>query len=1191
MRFNSFGVSAAGAVLIVAAGLLPAHAQYRGSLQGTVTDPSGAAIPRATVTLTDKETNQIRSADTGPSGVYSIGALPPSRYTLKVERGGFKTRLLEDVGIVAEQANALNLVLEVGQSEETVTVNGDAEPLLDTETPNLSGTISARDVQAMPAYGRDATQLLQLAPGAFGDGSQVAGGGSNYLPGRNFANGSGSPTLGIFATQNTPAISVGGGRQELNNIEIDGVNSTDAAWGGTTIVTPNIDSIKEIKVVTNDYDAEDGRYGAGQVKIITENGTNILHGSAHWRADRAEFNAYQSYNGPTNPVVKNTANLNDFGGSIGGPIRHDRLFGFLSYEAIHSSGGQTSTAWYETPEYRAAAPAGSVAALMYGFKGAAPAAGKVVDVPCSFIDLPASQCQQIPGKGLDLGSPLTGGLGRSDPSFDSAGPTGVGGGLDQVADIQYLSQTFSQPLTEQQFQGRLDYVISPRDLVAFSIFDVPVGQSLYNGPVRPMNLYQQNSSNQTGTVLWDHTFSPSLQNEFRANLGGWREDTLKDNPGSPWGLPELDLGNLENPNLSLGNTALSNIGISNPIQFDQWTYATKDVLTKVEHSHTLKMGGEYSRLLFLDTAPWNARPTYDFNDIWDELNDAPDQEFATFNPQTGVPSEFRFDSREDLYGLFLQDSYKARPNLTLTAGLRWEYFGPIADKNGHLPVVELGQGTSAITGLQVRTGGDLFHSSRANFGPQLGLAWSPARWGDRMVARGGFGIAYTALQEANALDGRNNPPYLSSLLTLVGNNIVYGSSSLPSSPTSFYNYAPVPSAVIAFNPATNLPQPGSAPVNLIAYEQNWPTTTTYRYSADVEYELGHDFVATLGYQGTLMRHLTRLYNYGIYEYAQLLAAGQASSAFNPAVQSVTMYDDEGHGSFNALLASIRHRFGHSFELESQYRLSRGLDTGSNNYSPAQHNGACSCDGGSYEYTMKNDYGPSDYDVTHMYKLFGTWTPTLFHGQRSLLRRAADGWSLSGILNLHSGFPWNPNDPNMGGDAIYAQSGSAYGGGGTLRPGYYRGGFRAGNFKTQNYPNGAVDDAANPQNDIFPETNPATGAPCYVPGPFLSSFDGTPDIIDGSASPGPIPCPPAIGRNSLRGPGYLDTDASIGKAFSLPATRVLGEGANLNFTANFYNLFNRTNLTNLDENVNDPYFGMALNALGSRSIDFQLRFSF
>ncbi len=1185
---RTLGVS--GLVLVLFMGLVVtrASAQYRGSLQGTVTDQQGAVVPDARVTLTDKETGRTLTAVTDGAGVYNIGALPPSIYRLSVEKVGFRTKVLEGVGIISEQMNAINVILEIGTVSEVERVDGDAAPLLDTETANISGTLTAQEVQDIPAYGRDVFQLLQLAPGAFGDGSQAAGGGTNPLP--SSQHGSPSASQGIFGTENMPAVVVGGSRQEMTNFQIDGVGVSSAAWGGTSIITPNLDAVKELKVVTDGYDAEDGRYSAGQVKVITNNGTNQFHGSAHWRADRPGFNAYQKYNGFT-AVQKNETLLNDFGGSIGGPIIRNKLFGFFSYETIHSNAAVNTTGWYETPQFRAAAPAGSVAALMLGYPGAGPLPGQVqtnASTSCTGIGLSEGvNCVTIPGQGLDIGSPLKTPLGTKDPTYvpssDNSTP-GVGSGLDGVADIQFLAQSYTQPTTEQQFQWRVDFTPTSKDLLAFSSFYVPDSVKQINGTAREMNRYNPKSINQAETLIWNHTFTPSMQNELRGNVAGWRQNSLKNNPNAPWGLPILNISNLLNGG-GVGTITPSQYGIGTPFIFDQWTYSGKDVLTKVQHSHTLKMGGEVSRLLFLDVAPWNARPTYNFNSMWDLLNDAPVNEAATFNPQTGAPSDFRFDSRETLYGFFVQDSYKMKPNLTITAGLRWEYFGPVSEKSGHLPVVQLGQGANVFNGISIRTGGNLFNTSKANFGPQLGFAWSPRLFKDKLVVRGGFGIGYSALQEANALDGRNNPPYLSSVLNLQGSNIVYGVNSLPSSPHSFTGYHPNPAAVENFSPTTNLPVPGQnySPVNLVAYEQNWPTTRAYRYSLDLQYDLGRQWVATLGFQGTASRHLTRLFNAGLYDYAKLFAAGQSSGIFNPVVQTVTMYDNEGFGNYNALLANLSHHFAHSFQMDVQYRWSRGLDTGSNNYSPAQHNGSCSCDGGDYQYTLNNEYAPSDFDVTHTFKVFGVWSPTIFHGEKSYLEKIVGGWSLKGIMNLHTGFPWNPLDSGMGYNAIYTGSGQAYGGGGALRPGYYLGGLNVGDFKSEHYPNSAL--------NIFPENNPATGAPCYVAGPNLNSFQGAPDIVDGTATPGPIPCPPAIGRNSFRGPGYFDIDATLGKSFGLPSNKVLGESAKLEFTANFYNLFNKVNLVTPDTNVQDSTFGMSLGSLGSRTIDFQLRLSF
>ena len=169
------------ALLCVTLAAIPASAQYRASLQGTVTDPQGAVVPGATVTLTDKDTNRTLETVTNETGAYVFNALAARAYTLSVELAGFKKKVLDNVQIIAEQSNALNVQLELGQTNETVTVNS-AAALIDTATGNISGTITAQQLQTLPSFGRDPLQLLQLAPGAFGDGARGAGGGTQNLP-------------------------------------------------------------------------------------------------------------------------------------------------------------------------------------------------------------------------------------------------------------------------------------------------------------------------------------------------------------------------------------------------------------------------------------------------------------------------------------------------------------------------------------------------------------------------------------------------------------------------------------------------------------------------------------------------------------------------------------------------------------------------------------------------------------------------------------------------------------------------------------------------------------------------------------------------------------------------------------------------------------------------------------------------
>jgi hypothetical protein len=1189
MNLFKLSLRAVGMLACVSVLVCSAHAQYRASIQGVVTDPQGAAIAGATVTLQNLETGQIQTATTNETGIYNFNGLPPSQYSIAVEKPGFKKKILDKVGVIAEQANAVNVALEIGEVSQSVTVSGDSTPLIDTETANGGGTVTAAQIQSLPSFGRDPFQLLQLAPGAFGDGAQSAGGGTSNLPGNAGPGGTGG-TSGVFQTENQGQIVANGARNGNNNYTIDGVGITSVSWGGAAVITPNEDSIKEVKILTDNYDAEYGRYRGAQVQIISQNGTNDYHGSFFFKAHRPGLDAYTKYDGYNSDLpgctapcgnVKDAARFNDFGGSVGGPILHNRLFAFFSYETIRNNqAGSTTGGWYLTSAYRALANSGSNAAKYFAYPGSSPKTGTLLaaagpGAPLSCADEGLTEnvnCVTIPGQGLNLGSPLTSALGTQDPTYVSPTNPGVGSGLSNIADIAFI-QNIQSPSTNSnvQYNGRVDFNATSKDLIAFSMYYVPVTSSSinpYSTGILPMDTFNHAVINEAETALWDHTFSPTLVNEARVNAGGWRWNDIEQNPDAPWGLAPIELN-------AIGQGSplqVTGFGIGAPGEFDQWTYGVKDVLTKVQNSHTLKMGGEVTRLLFLDAAPWNARPQYNFNNIWDFLNDAPVTESATFNPTTGVPTDFRKDTRSTLDALFIQDNYKVRSNLTVTMGLRWEYFGPISEKNGHLASVELGQGANLLTDLSVRTGGNLYNAQKGNFGPQLGFAWSPNLsvfghdFKDKLVIRGGFGIAYNSLDEAISLNGRNNPPFLSSTPTLTGANVVY-ENSFPSSVHSFVGYASNPNTIETFNSA-NLPISGP-PISLTAYPSTWPTTYTYHYTLDAEYDLGHQWVASVGYQGSTTRHVTQQYNL-------MDLAAQAGFAFNPVVNGIDYYADDGDARFNALLLELKHPFTRTFQIDAQYRLSRSMDSGSNDYA-----------GGFYQYNMATNFALSDYNVTNAFKIFGIWSPRVWYGSKdSWMEKVVGGWSISGILNAHSGFPWTPvyglGELDSGFDPVFslgqnAGGSTGNGGAGQIMPAAYLGGYTP-NFRS----NSSVSDAA-----FFrpPTVVGGTNFACLFPNPPAATCPA------GQQGFGPIPTAPGITRNSFTGPGYLDLDATLSKSFGLPKMRVLGENARIEFRANFYNLFNRLNLANLQTDILNPNFGEAQNALGSRTIEMQARFSF
>src|SRR5258705_1735142 len=330
----------------------PAFAQFRTSIQGVVTDPAGAVVPGATLTLKNLSTNDTVVRTSNEAGVFNFNALPADHFSLTVEMKGFQKKLLDNLQLIPEQPNSLNVTLELGVESMTVTVDASLAPALDTQTATTGTTISDNQIQHMPVYQRDVTSLIQLAPGVLATGAQVAGGGGYQAPGtQTGASSGGGGNLGhsssIFATENGASANANGGQFETNGYSIDGISTVSAVWGGSTVVTPSQDSVSNVKIVTNAYDAENGRFSGALTQITSKSGTNNLHGSFLVQIARPGLNAYQRWNGPQTVqsndsvtgakltpaqrgLLRDQDRYNQWGGSIGGPIWKNRVFAFFA---------------------------------------------------------------------------------------------------------------------------------------------------------------------------------------------------------------------------------------------------------------------------------------------------------------------------------------------------------------------------------------------------------------------------------------------------------------------------------------------------------------------------------------------------------------------------------------------------------------------------------------------------------------------------------------------------------------------------------------------------------------------------------------------------------------------------------------------------------------------------------------------
>src|SRR5258708_5567933 len=623
-------------MLIVTGFMAVAQAQVRASIGGTVSVPQGAAIAGATVTLVNTETNNTMVSTSDGNGIYNFNALPPAPYRLSVEREGFTKKVLEHVQIIPEQPNSLDLQLEVGQVARTVTVPGTTQAW-DTETATVRGTISSDQIQHMPSLGRDVLKLAQLAPGSFGDNSQASGNNNYNLPVTQTGGGQSGGADGIFKTETGAQIISNGNQTENNGISIDGISTTSAVWGGSTVITPSEDSVDSVKVVSNSYDAEVGRFSGAQIQITSKGGSNQFHGSGFFTAHRPGLDAYQPYNGSGNKVLRDDNFFDQFGGSVGGPIWKNKIFAFFNYETVRSPQGSANIAngWYDTSAFDASAPSGSIAATYLSFPGSGVVSKGINNASCADAGLNEGvNCVTIPGKGLDVGSPLTSALGTQDLSWASTSNPGIGGGFDGVADIANFVTSSATTYSFAQYNGRLDADISAKDRISFAIYWVPVSNTTLRGAARDYNLFHHSQINDAFSVIWNRTISSTFLNEFRVNAAGWRWNEISSNPQSPVGLPTDNID-------QTGSITVNAFGPNVGSILDQWTYSYKDVATKIIGRNTIKFGGEVTRLLYLQECAGCGVPSYNFFNIWDFLNDAPHSEAGVVNPQNGFPTTIR----------------------------------------------------------------------------------------------------------------------------------------------------------------------------------------------------------------------------------------------------------------------------------------------------------------------------------------------------------------------------------------------------------------------------------------------------------------------------------------------------------------------------------------------------------------------
>ncbi len=1181
VRRGSWTKLAAIATMMLTAAL--ASAQYRGSIQGTVADPQQAVIPGASLTLTDLSTNVKWTAKSNGEGIYYLQALPADTFSLDVSAAGFSSRTITGVTIIPEQPNTLNIQLAVGTTNTTVTVNAEAVPGLDTATANISGTITSDQIQHMPSFNRDVFQLASLAPGMFGDNSMASNGNENNLPAEQ--NGGESAGQGIFTKgELTPQVEGNGGENNTSLYVIDGIPTASASWAGSTVIIPQEDSVQNLKVTANDYDAEFGRFSGAVIQLTSNTGTNAYHGSLFFKGDRPGMNAWQRWNGqnsvgpatagetPTGRgLSRDQQRYNQFGGSVGGPILHNKLFAFFAYETLRNDTTTTGTGLFETPYIDTAAPSGSIAAKFLKLPGDPPAATSPSGGTCpSTLGLPEATlnsngtytgfCHTVSSaNGLfNIGSPLTTALGMHDTTWVSSTQPGVGNGLGTAtnADLEEVATAYPSTFVGSQYNGRMDADVTKRDRLSFIIYWAPNLTTSLNGAARPSDFQNAPDINNAFTALWNHTFSPTLLNEARASAGGYRYNLIAANPQATFGLPTDTFSGVS------PSAEPAQFGESFPGVFNQWTYTYQDIVTKNLSRHSLKAGFQFSNVEFKDQPSTAAHPSFTFESFWDFLNDAPATESGTFNATTGAPELLRDDDRQSMAGIFVQDDYQVAPSLTVNLGLRWSYLGSMTDKQNNLSVFTPGAGAAMLTGASLVQTGSLATSQKGNFGPQLGFAWSPKYLHSNVVFRGGFGINYEENQIAILRSGDANVP----------NAISFGPTSR-FSPQILYNTAPNINSPFGYPANTNAETtfnssniPTATVVTVDAFDTTPKTATVYHYSLDTELQLPAKFVATVGYQGSSGHHL-------FYEVDLNAVAAVKGYALNPHLSQVIAWSNGENSNYNAMLASLKHNFSHSFQAEADYTWSKSMDEGSSSYNRDSY----------APISIHDVYGRSDYNFGNNMRIFALYQPNLFH--EHWLHSIADGWALGGTYEYHSGFPWTPSYTVTTNALITGTAGSLYYAGSpytSIRPATYTGGPLK--TSTAAFESGASTSNPTAKNVNFPT---GTGGENYFTEPAYTAVSKTFSATTFAPAPGP-----AMERNSFTGPSYQGVNVSLTKGFNFPEARVIGNAARLEFRVDAYNLFNFQELSGTPQtSITSTTFGENSGALGSRTVEMQSRFSF
>jgi Carboxypeptidase regulatory-like domain/TonB dependent receptor len=1072
-----------------------AFAQFTASIQGVVQDQSGAGVAKVKVDLLNTATGVISVATTDESGNYRFISLAPGNYKITAESAGF-SKSEATVTLLTEQNLNVPLSLKVGSVSESVIVSTEA-PIVDTADSRVQMTLENQGVAQLPIIGRNLVTLVTMAPGVSGLGTST----------------SGSPASGVdnFSTEEQVDASANGQGQNNNQYIIDGLDVTSGIRQGVLNLTPQPESIQETSVQVNTFSVEHSRAAGLQTIFTTKSGSDSFHGSA------SDFFNYQGMFANQHFVSSSTSpykpfHSNNFDFSVGGPIiPHHNSFFYFAVEPLRSSASAGGLVTFADPQF--------IAFSQANFPNTVGTKVLSTYLPSGVGGVTVQQT------GQDVFGSDPGGCGTT------AGQNGVPCTLPMIDQGSFGA---TQIRNGTQYFARIDQGFK-NDRIYVSLFRT----LLLTGAASPMPQFSalNNTWQVAGQASWTHTFSPTTLNEFTA--GQSRVEGVLGSGAKDYTVPSISVNGIN----ADGGMAYG-VGFAQG-DFIQHNYHWRDVLTHVRGTHTLKFGyeGWYGDDVEPFQGPWS-QPKFAFDNLLTLAQDAPSNENGVmYNPATGQQQLWNWDAASRTFGLFVEDTWKARRNLTVTLGLRYDDSGNPWSKSPSTVFGNFYLGTGNTQQEQIANGyakgthNALLHSVNNLFSPRIGVAWDPTGKGD-WVVRGGFGIYNNWLTSANVQEEfRGSPPGLVLPVFFAGTAtppiFQLGTGNKPPFGFTFPTFAGGLNAqggVVGANFAIG----GINPLLKSPKADIW--------SLSLERKINRVFAATVGYSGSHSYDIVGNGNaVGLVSYGVdinvlpgdlITHQSLAATRLNPSFGSISYADNNRYANYNAVFFDLKGRFSRGF-VDFSYTRSRSKDDGlayPTPDNPAQY------------------YGPSIFDVPNRYSLTFNYSLKGLNGGKGAVGYLTGGWGISGTTIFQSGYPLTARNTNGYNPICQDTSATAPPCPSLANP-------------AVGYAPGSGDYNADGNNLDYPDAlsyHQSTDNKSWLTGAIPKTNFAVPTFgLGGNERP-----------MQFRQPNFFETNINFYKDTHI-TERVVFQ-----FRFEVFNLFNRANYANVDDNFPDGSFGAA-----------------